>query len=137
MDLAALREIGLKTRKEIFGPELVESRMDSLGEFGAPLQQLINGFGYGELWNRPGLPRKLRSLVTVAMLAAANRPNELRLHLGGALANGCTAEEIREVLLHLAMYCGVPASLDAHKIAFEVLSRHGEKPAPREAAAAG
>jgi 4-carboxymuconolactone decarboxylase len=122
MDLPKLNDRGLQIRKEMFGEELVEQRMRALGPFGAPLQELINGFGYGTIWARSDLPRPMRSLVTVAILAAAGRSSELRLHLAGALANGCTEEEIREVLLHIALYCGVPASLEAHQIALEVFA---------------
>lgn len=122
MDLEQLRERGLALRKRIFGGAAVEQRMAALGEFGAPLQEMINGYAYGDLWHRPGLAPKARSLVMVAMMAAAGRPNELRVHVKGAIAHGCSAEEIREVLLHVALYCGIPASIEAHQVAFEVLS---------------
>ena len=113
---------GLKIRKEIFGADVVEKRAQSLGEFGAPLQKFINQWAYGEVWGREALPRKMRSLLTIAMTCAANRPHELRIHLRGALINGCTRDEIREVLLQVAIYCGIPASLDAHNIAMEVFA---------------
>jgi 4-carboxymuconolactone decarboxylase len=115
-------EAGLAIRKEIFGTEAVEKRMSSLGEFGAPLQKFINQWAYGEVWGREALPRRMRSLLTIAMMCAANRPHELRIHLRGAIANGCTREEIREVLLQVAIYCGIPASLDAHNMAMEVFA---------------
>ena len=115
-------ETGLKIRKEIFGADVVEKRMQTLGEFGAPLQKFINQWAYGEIWGREALPRKMRSLLTIAMMCAANRPHELRIHLRGAIINGCTKDEIREVLLQVAIYCGIPASLDAHNMAMEVFA---------------
>ena len=83
---------------------------------------IFNQYAYGEIWGRDALPRKKRSLLVLAMMCAANRPHELRIHLRGALANGCTQDEIREVLLQVAIYCGIPASLDAHNIAMEVFA---------------
>ena len=115
-------QTGMNIRKEIFGADVVERRMSSAGEFGAPLQKLINQYAYGEIWGREALPRKIRSMLAMAMMCAANRPNELRIHLRGALTNGCTQDEIREVLLQVAIYCGIPASLDAHNIAMEVFA---------------
>jgi 4-carboxymuconolactone decarboxylase len=120
-------QTGLKIRKEIFGAETVEKRMESLGEFGAPLQKFINQWAYGEIWGRETLPRKMRSLLTIAMMCAANRPHELRIHLRGAIINGCTRDEIREVVLQVAIYCGIPASLDAHNIAMEVFAETAPK----------
>ena len=117
-----MHQRGLNIRKEIFGAEVVEKRMSTIGEFGAPLQKLINQYAYGEIWGREVLPRKTRSLLTLAMMCAANRPHELRIHLRGALRNGCTKDEIREVLLQVAIYCGIPASLDAHNMALEVFA---------------
>ena len=115
-------QTGLNIRKEIFGAETVEKRMESLGEFGAPLQKFINQWAYGEIWGHEVLPRKMRSLLTIAMMCAANRPHELRIHLRGAITNGCTRDEIREVILQVAIYCGIPASLDAHNMATEVFA---------------
>ena len=117
-----MHEAGMNIRKEIFGADVVERRMSSAGEFGAPLQKLINQYAYGEVWGREALPRKIRSMLAMAMMCAANRPHELRIHLRGALTNGCTKDEIREVLLQVAIYCGIPASLDAHNIAMEVFA---------------
>ena len=118
----AMYQKGLSIRKEIFGADTVEKRMASLGEFGAPLQKFINQWAYGEIWGREALPRRMRSLLTIAMMCAANRPHELRIHLRGAVTNGCTKQEIQEVLLQVAIYCGIPASLDAHNIAMEVFA---------------
>ena len=117
-----MHETGMNIRKEIFGADVVERRMSSAGEFGAPLQKLINQYAYGEIWGRDALPRKIRSMLAMAMMCAANRPHELRIHLRGALTNGCTRDEVREVLLQVAIYCGIPASLDAHNIAMEVFA---------------
>lgn len=121
MDTEELYERGLKLRKRMFGSAAVDQRMAALGNFGRPLQQIINGYAYGDVWSRPGLSRKSRSLAMIGMMAAANRPAELRVHLRGAVANGCTATEIREVLLMVALYCGIPASLEAHNATMEVL----------------
>ena len=117
-----MHQTGMNIRKEIFGADVVERRMSSAGEFGAPLQKLINQYAYGEIWGREALPRKMRSLLTLGMMCAANRPHELRIHLRGAITNGCTREEIREVLLQVAIYCGIPAALDAHNLALEVFA---------------
>ena len=117
-----MHETGMTIRKEIFGAEVVDKRMASAGEFGAPLQRLINQYAYGEIWGREAIPRKMRSLLAIVMMCAANRPHELRIHLRGAITNGCTRDEIREALLQVAIYCGIPASLDAHNIAMEVFA---------------
>ena len=120
MDIEAMRERGLKLRKALFGDAQVDKRMAAAGSFGLPLQDMINGYAYGDLWQRPGLSDKLRSLTMVAMMAAVGRPNELRVHLTGARKNGCSAEEVREVLLQVALYCGLPLAIEAHTIAHEV-----------------
>jgi 4-carboxymuconolactone decarboxylase len=127
MDLEAMRARGLALRKKLFGEARVEQRMQAAGAFGQPLQDMINGYAYGDLWQRPGLSPKLRSLTMIAMMAAVGRPNELRVHLTGGLKNGCTAEEVREVLLQVALYCGLPLSIEAHNIAHEVYGA-AEKP---------
>ena len=125
MDTQELYRRGIAVRKEIFGAEAVEKRMSALGEFGAPLQQLINTYGYGDVWSRPGLDRKTRSLIVIGMNAAINRPAELKVHVNGALNNGCSPEEIREVCLLVALYAGIPAANDAHRIALETLQERG------------
>ena len=117
-----MHQTGMNIRKEIFGADVVERRMSSAGEFGAPLQKLINQYAYGEIWGREAIPRKMRSLLAIVMMCAANRPHELRIHLRGAITNGCSREEIQEALLQVAIYCGIPASLDAHNIAMEVFA---------------
>jgi 4-carboxymuconolactone decarboxylase len=125
MDTRELGERGLKLRQEMFGDEAVTKRMNAFGAFGAPLQNIINAYAYGDIWNRPGLPMATKSLAMVAMMAAAGRGNELRVHLKGALKNGCTPEEIREILLLLAMYCGIPAANEAHQAAVDVFKEAG------------
>jgi len=126
MDTKDLAEKGLKLRKELFGDKAVEQRMNAFGEFGEPLQHIINAYAYGDVWSRPGLSLGVKSLAMIAMMAAANRPAELRVHLKGALKNGCTPEQIREVLLLLALYCGIPAANEAHRAAMDVLKEEGK-----------
>jgi len=115
-------EIGLATRREVLGNEYVDRALASADEFSRPLQELVTEFAWGTVWQRPGLPRRDRSLMTVVMLVALNRPHELRLHLRGALNNGLSREEIREALLHAAVYCGMPAAVDAFRAAREVFA---------------
>ena len=122
MDIKDLAAKGLKLRKELFGEKAVEQRMQAFGEFGEPLQHIINAYAYGDIWSRPGLPMSVKSLAMIAMMAAANRPAELRVHLQGALKIGCTPEEIREILLLVALYCGIPAANEAHRAAIDVLT---------------
>ena len=114
-------ERGLKLRIDMFGREAVDKRMNAFGDFGRPLQHIINAYAYGDVWQRSALPPAVKSLAMVAMMAAAGHQNELRVHLKGALKNGCTTEQIQEVLLLLTMYCGSPAANEAHRIATEVL----------------
>jgi len=117
---------GLKLRIDMFGREAVEKRMSAFGEFGKPLQHIINAYSYGDVWSRTALSPAIKSLVMVGMMAASGHPNELRVHLNGAVKNGCTPEQIQEVLLLLTLYCGIPASNEAHRIAAEVLREHGK-----------
>jgi 4-carboxymuconolactone decarboxylase len=126
MDTKDLAEKGLKLRKELFGDEAVDKRMASMGEFGEPLQHIINAYAYGDIWSRPGLPMATKSLAMIAMMAAAGKPAELRVHLNGALQNGCTPEEVREILLLIALYCGIPTANEAHRAAVEVLKERGK-----------
>ena len=123
MDTRELHERGLKLRQQIFGEAAVKARMGAFGDFGKPLQNLINTYAYGDVWSRPALPMATKSLAMIAMMAAVGRPNELRVHLKGALTNGCTPEEIREVLLLIGIYCGIPAANDAHRLAIEALGK--------------
>ena len=118
-------ERGLKLRIEMFGREAVDKRVAAMGDFGKPLQHIINAYAYGDVWQRSALSPVMKSLAMVAMMAGAGHPNELRVHLNGALKNGATAEQIQEVLLLLALYCGIPAANQAHAIAVEVLKERG------------
>jgi 4-carboxymuconolactone decarboxylase len=121
MDTQELHDRGLKLRRELFGAAAVEQRASALGEFGAPLQHIINAYVYGDIWSRPGLPLATKSLAMIAMMAAAGKPAELRVHLKGALKNGCKPDEIREILLLVALYCGIPTANEAHRAAVDVL----------------
>ncbi len=121
MDTQELHDRGLKLRRELFGAAAVEQRANALGEFGAPLQHIINAYAYGDIWSRPGLPLAIKSLAMIAMMAAAGKPAELRVHLKGALKNGCKPDEIREILLLVALYCGIPTANEAHRAAVDVL----------------
>ena len=127
MDTQELHDRGLALRRELFGAAAVEERTRALGEFGAPLQHIINAYAYGDIWSRTGLPLATKSLAMIAMMAAAGKPAELRVHLKGALKNGCTAEQIREILLLVALYCGIPAANEAHRAAVDVL-REAQSP---------
>lgn len=112
---------GLAVRREVLGDAYVDQALASATPFTEPIQRLATEYAWGEVWTRPGLPRKVRSLINLAMLTALNRPHELRIHVRGALQNHCTLEEIQEVLLQTAAYCGMPAALDSFRIAQEVI----------------
>ncbi|MBO1113539.1 carboxymuconolactone decarboxylase family protein [Bordetella petrii] len=118
-------ELGLQTRREVLGAAHVNASMAQADDFAAPLQELVTRYCWGDVWNRPGLDRKTRSLLNLAMLTALNRPQELRLHIKGGLNNGLTKEEIREALLQAAVYCGVPAAVDSFRSAKEVFKELG------------
>jgi len=115
-------DAGLALRREVLGDDYVTRAMANADEFSQPLQELVTEFAWGTVWQREGLPRRDRSLMTVVMLVALNRPHELRLHLRGALNNGLSREELREALLHAAVYCGMPAAVDAFRAAREVFA---------------
>jgi 4-carboxymuconolactone decarboxylase len=121
MDTQELHDRGLALRRELFGAAAVDERVKALGDFGAPLQHIINAYAYGDVWSRTELPLATKSLAMIAMMAAAGKPAELRVHLRGALKNGCTPEQIREILLLVALYCGIPTANEAHKAAVEIL----------------
>ena len=125
MDTQDLHDRGLKLRTDMFGSEAVEKRMTAFGEFGKPLQHIINAYAYGDVWSRSALPPATKSLAMIAMMAGAGHPNELRVHLKGALQNGCSAEQIQELLLLVTLYCGIPAANEAHRLAVEVLREAG------------
>jgi len=114
-------ENGLKVRTEVMGESFVQKAVDNTTPFTAPMQEWINEHAWGSTWQRPGLPRSTRSLVTIAMLAALKAPTELKGHVRGALRNGCTPDEIQEVLLQSLVYCGAPAAQEAFRAAKEVI----------------
>ena len=114
-------ERGLAKRKQVMGEDFVARAFSGLTDFTAPLQQYITRNAWGDVWQRPGLDLKTRSLVTVAMLTALGKQHELRGHVRGALNNGATPQEIQEVLLHASIYCGLPAAVEAFRTAAEVV----------------
>ena len=118
---------GLAARKEVLGAEYVERQLKTVDDFGMPMQELVTQSCWGWLWTRPQLPRKMRSLVNLGMLSALNRPNEFKTHVRGALTNGCTREEIREVLLQVAVYCGMPAGVEAFRLAREAIKEYEQE----------
>lgn len=111
---------GLAVRREVLGAEYVDKSLRDADDFTREMQELVTQYCWGDIWNRPGLDRRTRSLLNLAMLTALNRPHEIRLHVRGALNNGLTREEIKEVFLQAAIYCGVPAALDSFRVAKEV-----------------
>lgn len=115
-------ETGLRIRREVLGAEYVNKSISMSDDFNRPLQELVTEYCWGAVWSRPGLSRKMRSLINLAMLTALNRPHEVKLHLKGALNTGCSKEEIMEVLLQTAIYCGVPAAIDSFRLAREVFN---------------
>jgi 4-carboxymuconolactone decarboxylase len=113
-------EEGLAVRRAVLGAEYVDKSLRSADDFTRPMQELVTEYCWGEIWTRPGLDRRIRSFLNLAMLTALNRPHEIRLHVRGALNNGLTREELMEVFLQSAIYCGLPAALDAMRVANEV-----------------
>ncbi len=120
-----LYDEGMKVRKAVLGASYVDTSMASADDFMMSFQDITTEYAWGYVWTRPGLSRKTRSMLNLAMLAALNRGPELKLHVNGALNNGLTKEEIKEVLLQVAIYCGIPASLDAFKTARDVFKERG------------
>ena len=112
---------GEQIRRQVMGGEFVDRALANADEFTQPMQEYINDHGWGSTWKRGGIDLKTRSLITIAMLAALKTPQELKGHIRGALNNGATKEEIREVLLHSAVYCGAPAAQEAFRAAKDVL----------------
>lgn len=118
-------EKGLKTRREVLGAEYVDQAIRNADDFNLPLQELVTEYCWNEIWNRPGLDRKTRSIVNLAMLTALNRPHELKLHVKGAINNGLSKDEIAEIFLQSAIYCGVPAAIDSFRTAKDVFREMG------------
>jgi 4-carboxymuconolactone decarboxylase len=108
---------GLKVRREVLGAEYVDAAISNADDFSMEMQQHVTQYCWGDIWNRPGLDRRTRSFLNLAMITALNRPHELKLHVRGAINNGLTKSEIKEVFLQSASYCGVPAAIDAFRTA--------------------
>ena len=119
-----LYEDGLKVRRAVLGDAYVDRAIQNADAFNKPLQDLVSEYCWGWIWTREGLPRKMRSLINLAMLSCLNRPHELKIHIQGALRNGCTKEEIQEVLLQVTIYAGVPAGVDAFRTAREAIAEY-------------
>jgi 4-carboxymuconolactone decarboxylase len=124
MDERERYEAGLKVRREVLGDAHVDAALAKRNEFTEAFQDLLTRYAWGEIWSRPGLSRQTRSLLTVVMLVALNREEELRMHLRAALKNGVSREELREALLQSAIYCGVPAANSAFRVAQEVFGEN-------------
>jgi 4-carboxymuconolactone decarboxylase len=127
-----LFEKGLKLRKQVLGAAYVERQLANADELTQPMQELATKVAWGMVWTRPGLPRKVRSMLNIAMLVALGKAEELELHLAGAIKNGVTKKEIGEILLHSAIYCGFPAALGGFRTAREFFARHGGQKAARK-----
>ena len=117
-----LFEKGLEIRKSVLGSEYVDKAMAAADDFNMPLQRLVTEYCWGACWGREGLPKQTRSLLNIAMISSLNRNHELKAHVKGAIRNGCSKDEIREVLLQVAIYCGVPAAVDSFRVAKEALA---------------
>ena len=115
-------EEGLAVRRAVLGSEHVDNSLRSADDFTRPLQELVTEYCWGEIWTRPGLDRRTRSFINLAMLTALNRPHEIKLHVRGALNNGVTKEEMMEVFMQCVIYCGVPAGMEAMRVAKEVFA---------------
>ena len=118
-------ERGLKTRRSVLGDAYVERSLESADDFNWPMQKLATEYCWDEIWNRPDLDKRSRSLLNLGMIAALNRPHELKIHIRGALNNGITKAELREIFLQISVYCGVPAGLDSFRIARDVFKEMG------------
>lgn len=118
-------EKGMSVRRTVLGDPHVDRSLDAADDFGWPMQEITTEIGWGDIWARPGLDRRSRSLVNLGMLTALNRPHELEVHIRGAVRNGVTKEEIQEVLMQTAVYCGFPAALDSFRTARKVLKEEG------------
>ena len=119
---------GLATRKQVMGEDFVANAFGNATPFTQPIQEFITRNAWGDVWPRPGLDMKTRSLITVAFLTALGKQHELKGHVRGAINNGATVQEIQEVLLHASIYCGLPAAVEAFRTASEVVDGSGKKP---------
>ena len=118
-------DTGMKTRREVLGDAHVDRAGAAAGEFGAPFQEFITRYAWGAVWSRPGIDRRMRSAITLTALVSLRAENELGMHVRAALGNGLTPDEIREVILHTAVYAGVPAANSAFAVAQRVLTEEG------------
>jgi 4-carboxymuconolactone decarboxylase len=130
--LEVLFQQGLSVRRDVLGRDYVDGGLERADDFMMAMQRLTTEWCWGYVWTRPGLERKTRSIINIAMLTALNRPAELKLHVAGALRNGVTAEEIKEILIQATVYCGVPAGLEAFKAANAVLKAAEPADGPSE-----
>jgi len=128
MSNSELFKRGLEIRKAVVGAEYVEKSIANADSFNLPMQELVTEYCWGAVWGREDLPRKTRSMLNLAMISVLNRPHELKLHINGALRNGVTREEIREVFMQVAIYAVVPAAIDSFRIAREVFDENDKKP---------
>ncbi len=126
---------GLRVRTEVLGAEHVQRSLQRVTDFSRPIQELVTEFCWGAVWSRPGLERRERSLINLAMLAALNRSHELAVHVRGAVRNGCTPSEIQEALLQATIYCGVPAGMEAFRVAETTLAEVAAERAAESAVA--
>jgi 4-carboxymuconolactone decarboxylase len=122
----AVFDKGLEIRKSVLGKEYVEKSIASADDFNKPLQELVTEYCWGWCWGRETLPKKTRSMLNLAMLSVLNRPHELKLHVKGALRNGVSKDEIREILLQVGIYAGIPAAVDSFRLAREAINEHDQ-----------
>ncbi len=127
-----LRDEGMRVRREVLGDDHVDAALENTTDFTADFQDFITRYAWGEIWTRPGLDRRTRSCITLTALVALGKLEELEMHVAAALRNGLTVDEIKEVLLHSAIYCGVPAANAAFAVAQSALADHAEPPEPRQ-----
>lgn len=125
MTKATVYEKGMQLRVDMWGKEQGEARAKLATDFNRPFEDLVTNYCFGDVWHRPGLDRKTRSMITLAVLTALTKPNQLKVHVQGALANGVTVEEIREIIMHAAVYAGIPTGVEAFNAAKEVLAKAG------------
>jgi len=123
--MTELYDRGLKVRREVLGADYVDKQIASSDDFNRPMQNLVTEYCWGAIWNRPGLDRRTRSMLNLAMLSALNRHHEFKAHVKGAIKNGVTKQEITEVLLQVAIYCGVPAGVEHFRLAREAFKEAG------------
>jgi len=120
-------ETGLKIRKDVLGAQYVDKALSGIDDFNRDFQEMVTEYCWGGTWGRGILSKQQRSILNLGMLAALNRPHEFKIHFRGALTNGCSLEDLKEVLLQIAVYCGIPAGVEAFRIAREVLKEEGVK----------